>query len=74
MIQIRLIGRYFVVARKKIEARRRLAEGIDRSRRLVDRYRALLVQLHDPSAAASALRRLPADPRPRLRPSGGSSG
>jgi hypothetical protein len=74
MIQIRLIGRFFVIARQKIDARRRLAEGIDRSRRLVERYRALLVQLHDPSAGAPALRQLPAGQSRRLRPSGGSSG
>ncbi|MEA3003473.1 MAG: hypothetical protein QOH81_2261 [Sphingomonadales bacterium] len=35
-------------------ARRALAEGIERSRRLVDRYRALLVRLHDPIAGARA--------------------
>jgi hypothetical protein len=50
-----------VVTRQKNEAaRRRLAEGIDRSRRLVERYRALLVRLHDPSAGAPFLRRRPA--------------
>jgi hypothetical protein len=49
-------------------ARRALSDGIDRSRRLVERYRAFLIQLHDP-AAASARKRAA-----RLRPSGGSSG
>ena len=52
-----------MVARQKNEAvRRRLVEGIERSRRLVDRYRTLLVRLHDPSAGVPALRRRPAGP------------
>jgi hypothetical protein len=72
MIQINRIGRIFVVARQKIEARRRLAEGMERSHRLVERYRALLVRLHDPSAGAPAMRSSAPAPA-TLRPSGGSS-
>jgi hypothetical protein len=49
-------------------ARRALVEGIDRSRRLVERYRVFLAQLHDPSVAPG--RRQTA----RLRPDAGSSG
>jgi hypothetical protein len=72
--QYQLDGRSFVVARQKNEAARaRLAEGIERSRRLVDRYRALLVRLHDPSAGAPILRRRPAHAAARIRPAGGSS-
>jgi hypothetical protein len=48
-------------------ARRALADGLGRTHRLVDRYRALLVQLHDPTVAL-------ARPARRLRPSGGSIG
>jgi hypothetical protein len=73
MIQIKRVDRFFVVARQKIEARRRLAEGMERSHRLVERYRALLVRLHDPSAGVPAMRSAVRAPGP-LRPSGGSSG
>jgi hypothetical protein len=49
-------------------ARRALSDGIDRSRRLVERYRTFLIQLHDPSVMTARKRAA------GLRPSGGSSG
>jgi hypothetical protein len=53
-------------------ARRALADGIERSRALVERYRTLLVRLHDPGIGLAAA--LGRGHGRHLRRGGGSSG
>jgi hypothetical protein len=54
-------------------ARERLAGGIDRTKALVERYRALLVRLHQPLVDRAVQRARTSAPHPRLRSVDGPS-